>query len=312
VDYGKLGAGLVAALNDYEREGRPALERHVGVLGLVSVSMSAKAARVVVFIHCEPGASLDHLATGGIEINGGDGGVRTGIVPLDALGRLTDDPAVKRVVPAVQLEPLMDLAAEKVGLPALRASSGLTGQGVIVGVVDTGIEVSHPNFEGRVLRVWDQTLNGGGVAEGGYGLELEGTMLELSRDTNGHGSHVAGIAASADFTYSGVAPGADLLIVKTDLMTAHIADAVRYIFRVAGELGRPAVVNLSLGGHGDAHDGTDPLSQIVDGASGPGRVVCCAAGNEGNDNIHAQFRLEPGCARTVPTAMLQVPPSTTR
>jgi subtilisin family serine protease len=71
-------------------------------------------------------------------------------------------------------------------------------------------------------------------------------------------------------------------------------------------MGRPAVVNLSLGGHGDPHDGTDPLSQIIDAESGPGRIVCCAAGNEGNDNIHAQIAIPQGGNRTI---LFHVPPS---
>jgi hypothetical protein len=60
-------------------------------------------------------------------------------------------------------------------------------------------------------------------------------------------------------------PEANFVMVKTDFMDAHIADAIRYIFCIASELNRPAVVNLSLGGHADAHDGTDSLSQIIDG-----------------------------------------------
>src|SRR5262249_43731515 len=148
----------------------------------------------------------------------------------------------------------------------------------------------HPAFTGRILRTWDQTLPtaGGGVAEGAYGVELTGAMIGTSRDTHGHGTHVAGIAAGVDPTFGGVAPAASLLVVKTDFLDAHIAGGVRYIFRVAGERNRAAVVNLSLGGHSDAHDGTDSLSQIIDAESGPGRIVCCAAGNEGHDNIHAQ------------------------
>jgi subtilisin family serine protease len=105
-------------------------------------------------------------------------------------------------------------------------------------------------------------------------------------------------------------------MVKSDLMTAHIADGVRYIFRVAKELRRPAVVNLSLGGHGDAHDGTDSLSLVIDAATGPGRIVCCAAGNEGNDNIHAQVQLKKGSTRTISCAVAvptqgQPPPTAT-
>lgn len=118
---------------------------------------------------------------------------------------------------------------------------------------------------------------------------------------------MAGIAAGADPTFTGVAPGAEYVIVKTDFMDAHIADGIRYLFRVAAELNRPAVVNLSLGGHADAHDGTDSLSQVIDAESGAGHIVCCAAGNEGNDNIHAQGRV----AKTK-TMRFQVPAGAVR
>jgi subtilisin family serine protease len=70
-----------------------------------------------------------------------------------------------------------------------------------------------------------------------------------------------------------------------------LADAIAYVFRIAEDRGCPAVVNLSLGAHHDAHDGTDPLSQVVDDESGPGRIVCCAAGNEGEADIHGRVDL---------------------
>jgi subtilisin family serine protease len=59
-------------------------------------------------------------------------------------------------------------------------------------------------------------------------------------------------------------------------------------------MGLPAVVNLSLGGHADGHDGTDSLSKIINAQTGPGRIVCTAAGNEGNDNIHGQTTVSSG------------------
>jgi subtilisin family serine protease len=181
-------------------------------------------------------------------------------------------------------------------LPAFHNNTGLTGKGVIIGVLDTGIDAKHPAFAGRILSVWDQTLPGPGVKEAAYGAEFTGAQMTISQDTNGHGTHVAGIAAGVDSIYDGVAPEADLVIIKSDLQDAHIADGVRYVFRIARELGRPAVVNLSLGGHADAHDGSDSLSRIIDSESGPGRIVCCAAGNEGNDNIHGQATIS--CQQT--------------
>jgi subtilisin family serine protease len=309
VDYDKLSPLLAAALDDFEQGGRPALASRVRTLGLVSVEPTQKAPRVVVFVHTEEGADLGHLADQGVELNVGEGPIRTGIVNLDALGRLTDDPAVARVVPARRLRLLMDVASPKVGLPAFRKAAKLTGKGVVIGTVDTGIETDHPAFAGRILRVWDQTLHGRGVPEGGYGVELMPPMIDVSQDTRGHGTHVAGIAAGVDPTYGGVAQGAELVIVRSDLLTAHIADGVRYIFRVAQEMGRPAVVNLSLGGHGDAHDGTDSLSLVIDSLVGPGRIVCCAAGNEGNDNIHAQVKVPKGATRTVAAAVPRPAPN---
>jgi subtilisin family serine protease len=297
VDYGKLSPGLAAALADFETGGRPALALHARSLGLVSMDAAAKPPRIVVFVHCDEGAQSSELAADGVEINQPAGAVRTGIVDLAALDALSENPAVSRIVPARRLRLLMDVAKTKVGVPAFRKKTKLSGQGVVIGIVDTGIETDHPAFAGRILRIWDQTLNGSGVAEGGYGAELQPPLVEISRDTVGHGTHVAGIAAGEDPVYEGVAPGADLVIVKSDLMTAHIADGVRYIFRVAATLGRPAVVNLSLGGHGDAHDGTDSLSMVTDSLTGPGRIVCCAAGNEGNDNIHAQGKVRKGGVR---------------
>ncbi len=297
MDYGKLSPALAAALADFETGGSPALALHARSLGLVSMDAASKPPRIVVFVHCDEGAESGDLAVDGVEINQSAGAVRTGIVDLAALDALSENPAVSRIVPARRLRLLMDVAKTKVGVPAFRKKTNLSGKGVVIGIVDSGIETDHPAFAGRILRLWDQTLNGSGVAEGGYGAELQPPLVEIFRDTVGHGTHVAGIAAGEDPVYEGVAPEADLVIVKSDLMTAHIADGVRYIFRVAQDLGRPAVVNLSLGGHGDAHDGTDSLSMVIDSLTGPGRIVCCAAGNEGNDNIHAQGKVRKGGVR---------------
>jgi subtilisin family serine protease len=297
VDYGKLSPTLAAALADFDEGGRPALALRARSLGLVSTDAPLKPPRIVVFVHCDESAASADLAAAGVEINQAEGPVRTGIVDLAALDALSENPAVSRIVPARRLRLLMDVAKPKVGIPAFRKKTNQSGKGVVIGIVDTGIETDHPAFTGRILRLWDQTLNGSGVAEGGYGAELQPPLVDLSRDTVGHGTHVAGIASGEDPVYEGVAPGANLVIVKSDLMTAHIADGVRYIFRVARDLGRPAVVNLSLGGHGDAHDGTDSLSLVIDSLTGPGRIVCCAAGNEGNDNIHAQGKVRKGGVR---------------
>lgn len=305
--YEKIAPPLVVAFHDFGQRGEPGLGPHLRALGIVPAEGRPRPPKTVVFIRCDEQVNLDHLGQHDIEVNQPRGAVRTAYLPLASLDQLSEDPAVHRILPTHYLRPLMDVARAKVHVPEFRHASGLSGRGVIIGIVDTGIDAKHPAFAGRILRIWDQTLPGIGVPEGRYGIELTEPILTTSQDTHGHGTHVAGIAGGADPSFTGVAAGAEYVIVKTDFMDAHIADGIRYLFRVAAELNRPAVVNLSLGGHADAHDGTDSLSQIIDAESGAGRIVCCAAGNEGNDNIHAQGRV----AKTK-TMRFQVPAGAVR
>ena len=113
-----------------------------------------------------------------------------------------------------------------------------------------------------------------------------------STDQHGHGTHVASIAAGSDAKYPGVASQATIVAVKTTFGEPDIVDAVNYVFAVADALGLPAVANLSLGGHNNPHDGTDPFCVALEAAVGPGRILCAAAGNEGLFDIHAAFELD--------------------
>ncbi|WP_341526377.1 S8 family peptidase [Nostoc sp. UHCC 0302] len=293
----KLSPGLLLAFQDYQREGEAALITHKRSLGIVAPKSVVKPTKSVVFIYCDPDTDLSHLSQQGIEINQNSGSVRTAFLPIEGLDAMSEEASVLRVKPSRKLKLQMDVAPGAVNVPAFKSKTGLTGKGVIIGIIDSGIDAKHPAFAGRILRIWDQILPGPGVTEGGYGAEFTGAQLIISQDTDGHGTHVAGIAAGADETYGGIAPEAELVIVKSDLQDAHVADGVRYIFRVASELGRPAVINLSLGGHADAHDGSDSLSKIINAETGSGRVVCCAAGNEGNANIHGQATIPSGSTR---------------
>jgi subtilisin family serine protease len=296
----KIGPGLLSAILDYQEEGPVSLMSRARRMGLTGIATpTQKEPRVVVFLRCQEDASFESMAGAGVIVNEPSGKVRTAYLPITRVGDLSEHPAIHKVSATHRTRPRMDIALPRVKVPQFRTQNNLTGNGVIVGVVDTGIDPNHPDFKGRILRIWDQTVAGPGVPDGRFGLELTGSAITASRDSEGHGSHVSGIAAGADSATGGVAAEADILFVKTDFNNAHIANGVSYIFRVAREMGRPAVINLSLGSHFDAHDGSDDLSQFIDQESGAGRVVCCAAGNEGEDNIHCQVSLAATGTRAV-------------
>jgi subtilisin family serine protease len=178
------------------------------------------------------------------------------------------------------------------------------GAGVLVGIIDTGIDGSHPAFAGRIHAVWDQSLptqNPPNIPGLHFGRVLTGAdIATTSVDTEGHGTHVAGIAAGAaappNYTEPGIASKATIAMVRLrDFGDANILAGARWLFQQAGALNVPCVVNMSLGGHFDDHDGTDPLPialrALVRDAAGnfrPRRLLVAAAGNERGMGMHVQ------------------------
>jgi subtilisin family serine protease len=270
------------------------------------------------------------LASDGARVGTRAGTLVSARIPLAALHRLLADDAVAAVYGSSRLATLNDVGTGLIGVAGLRQLvgtddfSGPVGRGVIIGLVDTGLDFTHEDFlvdslgRSRVLYLWDQTLSGPGpgtvgAADFSYGVECRQEDLTTigcpSRDTDGHGTHVLGTAAGDGSgtggapagQYAGVAPGADLIVVKTTQISAAIVDGVNYIFRRAEQLGRPAVVNVSLGNQFGPHDGTLPEEVMLDSLVGPGRIVVAAAGNDGDNgnatppvgtsHLHAQATL---------------------
>ncbi len=248
---------------------------------------------VSVIIDCREGESLrervDAWGGCGTKVSPSTLVARVPRTELESLARI---PSVRYVEASTRLRLHCDLAHLSSGLVRAGARSvPQTGAGVLVGVVDTGIDVSHPAFRSggktRIVNYLDQYTD----------QEFDSAKIDAgdaagSTDTVGHGTHVAGIAAgngggSPDSSLRGVAPEADLAVVKSTLETADILSAIAHIFDVAKARNQPAVVNCSFGGHAGAHDGSSLIERTIDELSGPGRIVVVSAGNEGTDPIHA-------------------------
>lgn len=266
-----------------------------------------------------------------------------GIRPLSVLpnfvtARVTSDDILKlsgisevRYVDSDNLDyPTNDVAKGLLGADLLHSgyinTTPYKGNGVIVGIIDTGIDWKHPDFrfpsdqtKSRILYIWDQTLTPTGSeanpSDFDYGVEytkaqiddeLDGSPTGFVReqDIHGHGTHVAGSAAgdgAADpnRSYGGIAPEADLIIVKSgngSFSTTNLVNAITYIKNKSIELGKPAVINMSNGSNYGSHDGTDPKSVAADDFSGDGRVVVVSAGNDGSSLIHTSGTIAPGAS----------------
>jgi hypothetical protein len=188
-------------------------------------------------------------------------------------------PYVKRIHYDRRIQALLDESVHLIRADSVWTAYGKQGQGVIVGIIDTGIDYFNPAL-------------GGGFGPnfkvvGGYDLENNDSD---PRDDNGHGTHVAGIVAADGQNIKGVAPKAKLMAYKVlDAdgfgFESNVIAAVDSVVRA-----RADIANMSLGAPGDPEDA---LSVAVDNAVKVGVTFCVAAGNSGS------FRgiSSPGTAR---------------
>nr|BAL55481.1 peptidase S8/S53 [uncultured Acetothermia bacterium] len=298
-----------------------------------SVWQQMEADHVEVIITLEGAESLSQLHNLGARIGSVIGTIVTAWVTPQQLSAIRQMAGVKHIAAShlvkllqqpVRLQPQNDVSVPDTNATTLH-SSNIRGQNVIVGIIDTGIDFCHKDFrtgsgselQSRILFIWDQTVStGSGNPPPGYTYGREWTKSQIEAalpscpaassisqvDSDGHGTHVAGSSAGdgstlVGNTYRGMAPEADIIAVKCfpGCTDSHIIDGANYIFGKASSLGKPAVINLSLGGHWDPHDGTGALDRSLDALLGSGgRAIVAAAGNEGDMTIHAQATLNTG------------------
>jgi subtilisin family serine protease len=202
--------------------------------------------------------------------------------------------------------------------------TAFTGKGVLVGVIDSGIDYAHPDFcnaDGttRIAALWDQTiapdLGKGWSSPDGYKI---GTLFSAGQinealsaktaaarstlcpsvDSSGHGTHVAGIAAgngrSSDGVYRGVAYESSLLVVKLAPAassgfpsTTQLMQAIDFCVRESIRRFLPLALNISFGNTYGSHSGTSLLETFIDHVSEQGRCsIVVGSGNEGAAGGH--------------------------
>jgi subtilisin family serine protease len=275
-----------------------------------------------------------------------ENGEVSGQIALRDVERLAAVPGVVQVTMEPTARALLDESVPETRVP-WKVPPGFAGKGagVIVAVIDTGIDIFHESFRKpgnrtRILELWDQSATVGGTVPVGFtpiGRIYNSAQIEAalaagvdaspafgSVDSNGHGTHVAGIAAgngsqddrcSFPGRYVGVAPEADLVIVKAiDLPTGasnDTRDALRWCAAAgARHGGKPVVINCSYGADLGAHDGLDyndiSVDRILRPAANPipaGLAVVAAAGNEGHGDTHEAGTLaatgQPGASTTI-------------
>lgn len=241
--------------------------------------------------------------------------------------RLADYPQIEFVEKpkALILEEIEGIQAScmnPVKLPPL----SLSGAGVLIAVIDSGIDYTHPDFRNpdgttRILAMWDQSTPGNPPEGYNIGtvymaedinraLEADSPIRRLEMvpevDLSGHGTHVAGIAAgngrASNGRYTGAAPNADLLVVKlapassrSFPRTSELMQGIDWSVRYGLENQMPLVINLSFGNNYGDHTGNSLLEQYMDDVANLGRMVIVAgSGNEGNTGRHAGGILPAG------------------
>ena len=253
------------------------------------------------------------------------GDICIAIIPLSELEALAMEPAVTRIEANQSTCLCVDTTATIVqALPVYESSpshQAYTGEGVVVGVVDIGFDLIHPNFvdnssgQSRIRAFWDQLSRdtiGSNLPVGRDYVGTEAiTAIRHSTDalTQTHGTHTMGIAAGSGFDtpYRGIAWGSDICVVGNAVnanaeyvdsadyykyTSATDALAFKYCFDYAEQEGKPCVVSFSEG-YPPYLDNEDSLfAATLEQLTGPGRIIVASAGNEGVEMTYFEKRAD--------------------
>lgn len=240
------------------------------------------------------------------------GGYVIGLVPESRLEDLVQAPEVIYVEQPKRLQQEVSQGILSSCIAPLQegitAAGSLSGSGVLVAVIDSGIDYFHPDFRNedgttRIVWLWDDGVE--------YSREQinealaqpnrsQGLSIVPSSDASGHGTHVAGIAAgngrASQGQYRGVAYESSLIVVKLGNVrpggfpkTTQLMEGVEYVKNKAQEMGMPVAINVSFGNNYGSHTGTSLLETYLSQVANQWQMtIVIGTGNEGNTALHRQ------------------------
>lgn len=246
------------------------------------------------------GFDVSDLEKEGVEVAGGRGGFAFVSVDASDAERVASLPCVKVFNLSRSRNLMMDKARPASGVAAVHEGLDLdqpyTGKGVVVGVVDQGLDPNHINFadaEGvnrfkYMSHIYDNYRSEYGYSADFYGSDVYGkdiVTFTTDEPQTFHGTHTLGILAGSHANgYQGVASGADIAASCGDLMDMYIALGVDGIIEYAKYAEKPAVVSLSLGSNTGSHSHRAQMNQFLD-IEAEHAVIVISAGNEGDQKL---------------------------
>lgn len=275
-------------------------------------------AKLPAMITLRDGSSAADLEREGVAVAACRGGIAMVSVDCDDMERISDLPCVELLTLSRRRSLTMDKARPASGVSAVHSGEQLdqpyTGRGVVVGVVDQGLDPNHVNFQDAagvnrfkyLSHIYENGRNPNGYSADFYGSDVVGKDIsEFTTDEAGtyHGTHTLGILAGSysgnvsgsgklrmENPYQGVAPGADIAASCGDLMDMYIALGVDGIIEYAKYAERPAVISLSLGSNTGSHSHLAQMNQFLD-VEAEHAVIVISAGNEGDQKLACRKNL---------------------
>ncbi len=305
------------------------------MLGLDQTTVSRGETKTSVFIALNEGASASDLEARGFEVITDLGDIVLVSGSLSDIKAVAECDFVKSIAFGEQRYPMMNLVREQTGADQIHSgvsfadNRAFTGNGVICGIFDTGIDIQHVNFRSRsdintnrIKRAWYYMGEDGTISRA-FTTPAEIADATIDEGTSDHGTHTLGIMSGAwngagravalltgsnsstlstgNNPYYGMAPDADIALCTGAFSDQNIISGVGQIVEYAKSAGKPVVVNLSIGSNVGPHDGTDIVSQAFDRLS-KDAIICISAGNEGNKQVSIDYTFSAGnlSVQTIP------------